>query len=36
MHSEDLDPCPTSLVMPYGMKTPGTSEEDNDGRWAVT
>jgi hypothetical protein len=23
MRSEDPDHCPTSLVMPYGMKTPG-------------
>jgi hypothetical protein len=32
MRSEDLDPCPTSLVISYEMKTPGTSDEDNDGR----
>jgi hypothetical protein len=31
MRSEDLDPCPTLLVMSYEMKTPGTS----DGHWAV-
>jgi hypothetical protein len=32
MRSEDLDPCPTLLVILYEMKTPGTSDEDNDRR----
>jgi hypothetical protein len=35
MRSDDPEPCPTSLAIRYKMKTPGTSEEDNDGRWAV-
>jgi hypothetical protein len=31
MHSEDPDPCPTSLIMPYEMKMPGRRRSLPDG-----